>query len=175
MRRKAAEQATAFRVGATPAGWLGVVAGPRGVLEIVFEATEEAVRNRLANRYPGLREDGEGACAMALSQLQDFFAGRRRRFDLPLDLGGLTPFARDVLAALCQVPAGATVSYGELADRAGHPGAARAVGRVMAGNPLPLVVPCHRVVGASGALTGYSGASGVATKHWLLAFEERFA
>ena len=87
----------------------------------------------------------------------------------------LTPFARDVLAALQQVPAGATVSYGELAARAGHPGAARAVGRVMAGNPLPLVVPCHRVVGANGALTGYSGAAGVATKKWLLEFEKRIA
>jgi len=175
MRRNPAQQATSFRIGATPAGWLGVVAGAQGLVEIVFEPTEVAVRERLANSYPAAREERGGLCAAALGQLQDYFAGRRRSFELPLDLAGLSPFAREVLAVLQQVPPGATVSYGELAARAGHPGAARAVGRVMAGNPLPLVVPCHRVVGANGALTGYSGAAGVATKKWLLEFEKRTA
>ena len=175
MRRKPAQQATRFLVGATPVGWLGVVAGSRGLVEIVFEPNEEGVRERLARRYPGSCEEREGLCATALAQLQDYFNGRRRDFELPLDLTGVSPFARRVLAVLQQVPAGVTLSYGELAARAGHPGAARAVGRVMAGNPLPLVVPCHRVVAANGALAGYSGAAGVVTKQWLLDFEKRCA
>ena len=175
MRRKAAKRAETYGAAATPFGWAAVVCGSRGVVEIVTEKDAETLRRQLAERYPGLREDSGGLCAAALGQLQDYFAGRRSSFDLPLDLEGITPFAAAVLTSLQQVPAGQTVSYGELAARAGHPGAGRAVGRVMAGNPLPLVIPCHRVVGAGGNLTGYSGAGGVATKEWLLAFERRSA
>lgn len=77
-----------------------------------------------------------------------------------------------VLQTLQGIPFGATTSYGQLAMMAGHPGAARAVGGVMAANPFPLIIPCHRVLGAGGKLGGYSGGKGVATKKWLLAFEQ---
>jgi len=107
--------------------------------------------------------------AEARRQLQAYFAGELREFDLPLDLSGRTEFQGRVLAACRGIPYGATASYGELARRSGHPGAARAVGQVMAGNRLALVVPCHRVLASDGGLGGYGG--GAALKRRLLAME----
>lgn len=101
-------------------------------------------------------------------QLAAYFAGELRRFDLPLATGG-TPFQRDVWAALRDVPYGTTCTYGDLAAALGRPTAVRAVGAANGRNPVCLVVPCHRVVGAAGALTGYAG--GVERKAWLLAHE----
>jgi len=106
--------------------------------------------------------------AAAVEQLQEYFAGTRSRFDLPLAPHG-TPFARRVWALLTEIPYGATWSYGEVAARVGNPHAARAVGRVVGRNPLSLVIPCHRVVGADGALVGYGG--GLDRKAWLLNHE----
>ena len=104
----------------------------------------------------------------AARQLEEYFAGTRQIFDLPLDLQG-TPFRLRAWRALAEIPYGTTVSYGEQARRLGVPRAARAVGAANASNPLPIVLPCHRVVGASGALTGYGG--GLDVKRWLLAHE----
>jgi methylated-DNA-[protein]-cysteine S-methyltransferase len=101
-------------------------------------------------------------------QLDEYFAGTRTTFDLPLAPSG-TPFQLRVWAALTRIPWGTTVTYGELAARAGHPGAARAVGAAVGRNPLSIVVPCHRVVGADGTLTGYAG--GIDRKTTLLALE----
>ena len=101
-------------------------------------------------------------------QLDEYFAGMRATFDLPLAPAG-TPFQRRVWAELASIPQGKTVTYGELARRVGHPGAARAVGAAVARNPISIVVPCHRVVGSDGTLTGYAG--GVARKAFLLALE----
>lgn len=106
-------------------------------------------------------------------ELEEYFAGRRRSFAVPLDLSGQAPFTGRVLEALRAVPFGATLTYGELALRAGNPRAARAAGSAMAVNPLPIVIPCHRVIAAGGRLGGYSGGGGVRTKEWLLAFEQR--
>lgn len=105
-------------------------------------------------------------------QLQQYFAGRRRCFHLPIDLSGLPAFTRRVLEILQAVPFGASITYGELAARAGTPGAARAVGQAMAANPLPIIIPCHRVLAVGGKLGGYSGGGGVNTKAWLLRFEQ---
>ena len=174
MRTRPSPRATGYQTGPSPAGWIGVVAGTEGLVVLILAPSEAALEERLARDYPLLPQERNGLCAAALGQLQDYFAGVRHGFDLPLDLQGLTPFARDVLTALLLVPAGATIGYGELAALAGHPGAARAVGRVMANNPWPLVIPCHRVVGSDGALTGYSAAGGTTTKAWLLEFERRF-
>ena len=101
-------------------------------------------------------------------QLAAYFAGELRRFDLPLAAAG-TPFQRDVWSALRDVPYGTTCTYGDLAAALGRPTAVRAVGAANGRNPVCLVVPCHRVVGAAGALTGYAG--GVERKAWLLAHE----
>lgn len=101
-------------------------------------------------------------------QLDEYFAGSRTLFDLPLAPGG-TPFQRRVWAELERIPTGTTVTYGELARRAGLPGSARAVGAAVGRNPISIVVPCHRVVGSDGALTGYAG--GTERKAFLLALE----
>jgi methylated-DNA-[protein]-cysteine S-methyltransferase len=106
--------------------------------------------------------------AGAVEQLEDYFAGRLTEFDLRLGSAG-TPFQRQVWDALQKVPYGETVSYGELADRLGRPTAARAVGFANGHNPISIIVPCHRVVGANGALTGYGG--GLDRKRHLLTFE----
>jgi methylated-DNA-[protein]-cysteine S-methyltransferase len=109
--------------------------------------------------------------AQARAELADYFAGRRTTFTLPIDrdaLGG-TPFQRRVWTALEAIPYGVTISYGELARRIGNPAAVRAVGLANGRNPISLIVPCHRVIGADGTLTGYGG--GLDRKRWLLDFE----
>jgi methylated-DNA-[protein]-cysteine S-methyltransferase len=106
--------------------------------------------------------------ATARAQLDEYFAGKRTAFELPLAAAG-SDFQRLVWGALEQIPYGRTVSYGELARRIGRPAAARAVGLAIGRNPISIVVPCHRVIGAAGALTGYAG--GVARKRFLLELE----
>lgn len=113
------------------------------------------------------------ALAAASRQLAEFLAGERRAFDLPLASGAGTPFQRRVWAALEAIPYGATTTYGALAARLGLPRAVRAVGAANGRNPLSIVRPCHRVVGANGALTGYGG--GLPAKRALLALERRHA
>lgn len=105
---------------------------------------------------------------VAIAQLGEYFAGERRRFDLPLAPRG-TEFQRRVWRSLTEIPYGKTISYGELARRIGKPSASRAVGLANGANPLPIVVPCHRVIGADGSLTGFGG--GLPIKRKLLAVE----
>jgi len=116
--------------------------------------------------------EDEPAFADLREQLSAYFEGGLRRFDLVLDLRG-TPFQRRVWAALDDIAFGATETYGELAARLGAPGASRAVGAANGHNPVSIVVPCHRVVGAGGRLTGYGG--GLERKRWLLDHERRVA
>ncbi len=102
-------------------------------------------------------------------QLDEYFAGERRAFDLPLDMDAGTEFQRSVWREVATISHGATITYGELARRIGRPGHARAAGGANARNPLPVIVPCHRVVGGDGALTGYAG--GLDRKRLLLELE----
>jgi methylated-DNA-[protein]-cysteine S-methyltransferase len=106
----------------------------------------------------------------AAKQLMEYFSGRRTSFDLPLAPEG-TSFQKSVWRQLCDIPYGETISYGELARRVGNPKASRAVGAANGQNPLPIVVPCHRVIGANGKLTGFGG--GIPVKEALLALESR--
>jgi methylated-DNA-[protein]-cysteine S-methyltransferase len=115
----------------------------------------------------GARRD-DAAFARAREQLRGYFAGERTEFDLALDPGG-TAFQREVWRALLEIPYGETTTYGELARRIGRPGASRAVGLANGRNPISIVVPCHRVIGSSGALTGYGG--GMERKRFLLDLE----
>ncbi len=108
----------------------------------------------------------------AFRQLDAYFAGESTQFDLPLRLAG-TAFQNRVWTALCDIPFGETISYGALAERIGKPTASRAVGGANGANPLPIVVPCHRVIGSDRSLTGFGG--GVETKRFLLAHEQRVA
>ncbi len=106
---------------------------------------------------------------VAFGQLRGYFAGELTRFDLPLRLAG-TAFQNKVWSALCEIPFGTTISYGALASRIGQPTASRAVGGANGANPLPIVVPCHRVIGSDNSLTGFGG--GVEIKRFLLAHEQ---
>jgi len=116
---------------------------------------------------PGWVRDG-APLGTATEQLEQYFAGERRRFDLRLSMQG-TAFQKRAWEVLLTIPYGEAWSYGQVAEALGNPGAARAVGRANATNPLPLVVPCHRVIGADGTLTGFGG--GLSAKQWLLRFE----
>src|SRR5947208_1553932 len=106
------------------------------------------------------------------TQLREYFAGERQEFDLPLNAGG-SPFQALVWDALTRIPYGETTSYGKVAVSIGHPDGPRAVGLANGQNPIPIIVPCHRVIGANGSLTGYGG--GLDTKRWLLDHEARHA
>ena len=112
---------------------------------------------------------GHPVLGLAAGQLDEYFAGRRSRFELPLDLAAGTPFQQSVWQALLAIPAGHTSSYAELGRRLGRPQAARAVGAAVGRNPVSIVVPCHRVLGTAGALTGYAG--GLERKTALLQLE----
>jgi methylated-DNA-[protein]-cysteine S-methyltransferase len=150
----------------SPIGKLTVLATARGVRRIGLEAT--AVDDALN----GDLDAAEGCDDEIAVELDEYFAGRRRRFTMPVDLAPVgAAFPRTVYDVLQEeVSFGETVSYGELAEMAGRPGAARAVGNAMSRNPVPIVVPCHRVVAAGGRIGGY-GPSGVGTKRLLLSLE----
>lgn len=157
-----------------PVGWIGIVADRRAIKEVFLTTTQEQLRTEILRKYPTARPVGEGPAARGCAQVADYFLGQRIRFDLELDWSACSDFARKVLATLAEVRRGETLTYGELARMAGYPGRARGVGQVMARNPFPLIIPCHRVVGSDGRMTGYSGANGVETKRWLLDFEKKF-
>ncbi len=155
---------TAVRVFDTPLGRMGVAAGARGVVRVALPGHAETLAGIASSGAP----DAEAMADQAARELADYAAGRRRAFSVPVCLDGLSAFRRSVSRALRRVPFGRTVTYGQLARRAGRPGAGRAVGQAMAANPLPLLVPCHRVVAADG-LGGFGG--GQALKRRLLALE----
>jgi methylated-DNA-[protein]-cysteine S-methyltransferase len=115
-------------------------------------------------------ESARGAVAEAIRQLREYFAGRRSEFELPLAPEG-TEFQRTVWNRLREIPYGETISYGELAKRVGNPKASRAVGAANGQNPIPIVIPCHRVIGSNGKLTGFGG--GLPVKEALLALEAK--
>ena len=150
----------------SPCGVLRLSADAHGLRGIHFEG-----RRGHGPVPAGWVHDPE-ALAFAREALEEYFAGTRTAFDLPLNPRG-TPFQLAVWRELSQIPYGETISYGELARRVGDPGAARAVGAANGANPLPIVVPCHRVIGANGNLTGFGG--GLPNKRWLLALEARVA
>jgi methylated-DNA-[protein]-cysteine S-methyltransferase len=153
----------------TPIGALLVATTERGLCRIVYDAQPEREEERLAQTY-GLRVlRSPRAVDDARRQLDDYFEQRRREFELPVDLRAVGGFHRDVLRELAKVPYGELTTYGALAARAGRPQAARAVGTAMNRNPLPIVLPCHRVVGSTGKLVGYGG--GLERKEQLLRLE----
>jgi methylated-DNA-[protein]-cysteine S-methyltransferase len=150
----------------SPIGTLLLAADAQGLREVVFAS---GANHRAADPH-WIRN--AAALAFARVALQDYFDGARTAFDLPLHPVG-TPFQRDVWNALRAIPYGATASYAQIARQIGKPNAVRAVGAANGRNPLPIVVPCHRVIGSDGSLTGFSG--GLPAKRFLLALEQRNA
>jgi methylated-DNA-[protein]-cysteine S-methyltransferase len=150
---------------ATPVGRLRLAADARGLRSVWFDQG----RHQHQALPPEWRHS-PAALAFATEQLQAYFAGTRQSFDLPLNPFG-TPFQLIVWNELKRIPYGITISYGELARRIGKPAAVRAVGAANGRNPLSIVVPCHRVIGADGSLTGFGG--GVENKRKLLTLEQR--
>ena len=153
----------------SPIGDLLVATSERGLAAISFDTDTEDRLEQFA-RIAGPRVlRSPRSVDNARRELDEYFEGRRRAFDLSLDLRALPPFTVSVLGELARVPYGKTTTYGELARRVGHPRAARAVGTVMNRNRIPIVLPCHRVVGSTGSLTGYAG--GLDVKQALLELE----
>ncbi len=121
--------------------------------------------------HDDLPERSNGVLELARRQLEEYFAGDRTTFDVPVRLSG-TPFQRAVWAELERLGWGEAISYGALATAVGRPGSARAIGGAVGANPVPIIVGCHRVLASDGRITGYSGGNGIPTKLWLLGHEQ---
>lgn len=157
---------------ATPLGLVWVALSPAGLAAVAITADEDAFRQLVFHLTGSQGQLDHGRTAPALAQINDYLHGRRQQFDLLLDWSRMSPFQQLVLQAVYQVPYGVTASYGEIARRIGRDRqSARAVGQANGSNPLPLVIPCHRIVGDKGQLQGYGGGGGLATKAWLLRLE----
>lgn len=148
----------------SPVGPLLLVADDAGLRQILF------VNGRSHARPDASWKEDKTPFRETIRQLQAYFAGKLENFDLLLAPQG-TPFQLKVWKRLCDIPYGETISYGELARRIGNPNASRAVGLANGSNPIPIVIPCHRVIGSNGKLTGYGG--GLPIKEKLLALERR--
>jgi methylated-DNA-[protein]-cysteine S-methyltransferase len=159
----------AYELHDTPLGTLLLAATERGLCRVVYDGEPEQELDALARAF-GLRVLRSALPVdTARRQLDEYFEHRRTSFDLPLDLRLSADFNLRVLHELARVPYGEVVTYGELAARAARPRAARAVGVIMNRNPVPIVLPCHRVIGANGKLVGYGG--GLERKEALLRLE----
>jgi methylated-DNA-[protein]-cysteine S-methyltransferase len=158
-----------FDVVDSPVGELFVAVSDQGLAAISFDTRAEEQLGRLS-RFAGPRVlRSSRSVDETRRELDEYFAGKRRAFDISLDLRALAPFTTSVLRELARVPYGETTTYGALAARVGRPRAARAVGTVMNRNRIPIVLPCHRVVGSNGDLVGYGG--GIDRKITLLELE----
>lgn len=158
---------------ASPPAFLARVPSPLGRLEIGSDGTAiTSLSIETAGRLPweDVAETDAPVLAAARTQLAEYFAGSRTRFDLPLIAVG-TPFQEEVWRALQEVPFGAVLSYGELGRITGRDTAGRAIGGAVGANPVPLIIPCHRVLASDGRITGYSAGDGILTKAWLLDHE----
>jgi methylated-DNA-[protein]-cysteine S-methyltransferase len=153
----------------SPVGQLLVAAGNRGILRISFDADIEQHLEWLSRMVGRSVLRAPRHVDAVRRELDEYFEGKRHAFDLAVDLRGVTPFTERVLAELARIPFGETATYAELAARAGSPKAARAVGMTMNRNRIPIVLPCHRVIGANGSLVGYAG--GLERKVALLRLE----
>jgi methylated-DNA-[protein]-cysteine S-methyltransferase len=159
----------AYDLADSPVGELLVATSERGVCRISFDPEPERELETLARWFGARVLRVPRAVDDVRRELDEYFAGRRREFDLAVDLSPLPAFQRSVLEELVRVPYGRVDTYGGLARRIGSPRAARAVGGALNRNPIPIVVPCHRIVGSTGGLVGYAG--GLDRKRALLGLE----
>ncbi len=153
----------------SPLGLIFVAISPHGLCSVDFGVSQAAFLERLDPQ--GCIRQNPVALARITGQLREYLAGQRSTFDVPLDLSRLTPFHQSVLQAIRSIPAGTVRTYGQVAQMIGKPQAGRAVGQALGRNPLPIIIPCHRVVAGDGSLGGYSGGGGLTSKKWLLHLE----
>ncbi len=171
--RQAAAEAglvdVSFDVADSPVGPLLLAVTEAGVCRISFDPEPDRETDELARTFGVRVLRGPREVDRVRRELEEYFEGRRRTFDLPLDLRGRSGFSREILDRLALVPYGEVTTYKSLAVEAGNPLAARAVGTIMNRNPIPIVLPCHRVIGSNGSLVGYGG--GLDRKRQLLDLE----
>jgi methylated-DNA-[protein]-cysteine S-methyltransferase len=158
-----------YDIADTPVGPLLVAVTERGLCRISYDPDPDRELDGLARDYGTRVLRAAASIDPVKRELDEYFEGRRQKFDLPVDLRGRTDFSLAVLRQLAEVPYGEVTTYGSLAARSGRPRAARAVGTIMNRNPIPIVLPCHRVVGSTGSLVGYGG--GLERKRQLLDLE----
>jgi methylated-DNA-[protein]-cysteine S-methyltransferase len=139
---------------------------------VEWEMSQAYFTHLVEHRFHANAVYDDPSTAEVVNQLVDYLSGNRRQFTLPLDLSGMTIFQASVLRLTSLIPYGASSTYKELAMKMGNEHAARAVGRVEATNPIPIVIPCHRVLGSDGSLHGYGGPGGIKMKAWLLELEQ---
>jgi methylated-DNA-[protein]-cysteine S-methyltransferase len=153
-----------------PVGLIYIVMNSSGVVGV---AITEEIWNAWKAKSGEIHRDPE-FCRQAITQLEEYFTGKRRNFSVPLSIQGPL-FSQKVWRELLRIPFGETCSYGDIARAIGQPGSCRAVGQANRRNPLPIFIPCHRVIGKDGALTGYLGKQGLTTKQYLLEMERSFS
>ena len=160
----------------TPIGWFGVLGSRAGVSRLTFGHASPLEVHRALGAAAEDVDEADWSVQLR-RKIEQYTEGREVDFDqvTVLRVRPLTTFQQRVVEIVRAIPRGATMTYGEVARLAGSPGAARAVGQVMATNPVPIIIPCHRVVGSSGGLGGFSAAGGVRTKQWMLNRETRTA
>ncbi len=152
-------------------GWMGLVGNKKGLKRIYLPGLKkQELKKRIASEFPQSKEKS-AFWRQAQKQFKEYFSGKRSRFNLPLDMSEITPFQKRMYSALSRVPWGEVCTYRWLAQKIGNPKALRAVGRANAVNRWPLVIPCHRVVGSDGFLTGFSAPGGLRLKAILLKLE----
>jgi O-6-methylguanine DNA methyltransferase len=155
----------------TPLGDLWLAVSEAGLAAVEWGKSQAEFEAYLRKRFKRPVEYAPKRTAQVASEVREYLNGKRRHFTIVIDWTFLRPFQQAVLRATYEIPYGETCTYREIADRIRRPGAARAVGRAEATNPMPLVIPCHRVIGADGKLHGYGLGEGIKTKEWLLKLE----
>ena len=153
----------------SPLGQLFVGLSRQGLCAVDFGRSEADFFKRFDRR--ARLEKNPAAVAQAMAELREYFSGARNHFSLAIDLSALTGFQRNVLKTACRIPSGQVWTYQRVAKEMGAPQSSRPVGQALGRNPIPIVIPCHRVIASDGSLGGYSGGSGLKAKRWLLQHE----
>ena len=156
----------------TPLGWIWIAGSPKGLAAIQIGGLEGSFTQKLEKWFETSPIQSEFEVFPAIQQIEAYLQGERPTFDLGIHWELLTSFQQKALRAVCAIPYGETRTYSQIAAQVGSPRAARAVGRANATNPLPLVIPCHRLIGTDGSLHGYGSGEGLKTKAWLLDLEK---
>ncbi len=153
----------------TPLGLLCIGAHNRRLCAVKFGRLK--INRPVPIQSPVPTRDDQALLNRVCAQLKEYFSGARHKFELPIDVTRLTPFQREVLSVTNRIPWGEVWSYQRVAKEMGRPNASRAVGQALGRNPIPIVIPCHRVVASDGSLGGYCGTTGLDLKRWLLRHE----